>query len=136
MKIKVVCNCKDCLIAETQNNPLTELIEYMRTVWVFIDDFDDDVLYGTIYLEDLPLFTIRRSSNGLEYIGGPLPLYLNNMFTPISGFVCPSWSLKGALVLLRHSSVEWSLVDVNDPTVMIATGSFEQMMNNYIEILI
>ena len=136
MKIKVVCNCRDVLIAETQNNPMTELIEYMRTVWVFLDDFNGDVLYGTIYLEDLPLFTIRRSSNGLEYIGGPLPHYLNNIFIPAEGFVCPSWSLKGALVLLRHSSVEWSLVDVNDPTVMIATGSFEQMMNNYIEILI
>lgn len=43
MKIKVVCGCRDVLIAETQNNPMTELIEYMRTVWVFMDDFDDNV---------------------------------------------------------------------------------------------
>lgn len=123
------------LIAEVQANPLTELIEYTRTVWIFREDTAP--LYSTLYLDELPLFTIRYQDGTITYLSGTLTDFMEILFPRLlDGWQKPAWRLQGSLVLLMLSKNEWTIVDSTTMYVVVNIGSFADVMNEYLEVLI
>lgn len=135
MTLKITQGDKVCLIAEVQANPLTELIEYTRTVWIF--RVDTAPLYSTLYLDDLPLFTIRYQDGVVTYLGGTLTDFMELLFPRLlDGWQKPAWQLQGTLVLLMLSKNEWSIVDSTTMHVTVSIGSFADVMDEYLEVLL
>lgn len=123
------------LIAEVQANPLTELIEYTRTVWIFREDTAP--LYSTLYLDELPLFTIRYQDGTITYLSGTLTDFMEILFPRLlDGWQKPAWRLQGSLVLLMLSKNEWTIVDSTTMYVVVNIGSFADVMNEYLEVLV
>lgn len=123
------------LIAEVQANPLTELIEYTRTVWIFREDTAP--LYSTLYLDELPLFTIRYQDGTMTYLSGTLTDFMEILFPRLlDGWQKPAWRLQGSLVLLMLSKNEWTIVDTEDTHVTTSIGSFADVMDEYLRVLI
>jgi len=133
--LKITQGDKVCLIAEVQANPLTELIEYTKTVWIF--RVDTAPLYSTLYLDELPLFTIRYQDGTMTYLSGTLTDFMEILFPRLlDGWQKPAWQLQGSLVLLMLSKNEWTIVDTEDTHVTASIGSFADVMNDYLRVLI